>query len=68
VTSRTGLTRGELLTVGAVVVLVAIAVAVLWPALMGRHPAEPAAPTQPGPSTFADRWIDNCRLRAERQG
>jgi len=53
VTSRTGLTRGELLTVGAVVVLAAIAVAVLWPALAGRPSPVPAAPTQPGPSAAA---------------
>lgn len=52
-TSRTGLTRGELLTVGAVVVLAAIAVAVLWPALAGRPSPVPAAPTQPGPSAAA---------------
>jgi thiol-disulfide isomerase/thioredoxin len=69
VTSRTGLTRGELLTVGAVVVLVAIAVAVLWPALMGHHPEGPAAPTQPGPSaaapgTWNDEGLEGARRAA----
>ncbi|HEX4251328.1 MAG TPA: TlpA disulfide reductase family protein [Pseudonocardia sp.] len=68
-TSRTGLTRRELLTVLAVVVLAAVAVAALWPALTGRHSSEPATPTQPGPSaaapgTWNDEGLEGARRAA----
>jgi len=70
VTSRTGLTRGELLSVVAVVVLAAIAVSALWPALTGRHAdTPPAAPTQPGPSaaapgTWSEEGLEGARRAA----
>jgi len=64
------LTRGELLAAGVVVVLAVIGVAVLWPALGGRHstgsaPSSAATPTS-GATTPSVTWDDAALEPARR--
>jgi thiol-disulfide isomerase/thioredoxin len=70
VTSRTGLSRGELTAVVVVVVLALIAVVLLWPGMTGRHPSAPTGgPAEPGasaaaPGTWSDEGLEAARRAA----
>jgi thiol-disulfide isomerase/thioredoxin len=66
VTSRTGLTRRELVAAGVVLVLAVIGVAVLWPALGGRHSGGSAPSTAPAQSPAASPWDDAALEPARR--